>query len=461
MSRILLITYARRAAKNLLSSLFLRTLGAALVFVVSAPYAALTANAASPEAQVERPADAPRSCGSSDYAPTRISRRQPDQAIYGTRPAPHAIRIGAPTEDLSTSLAFGWMTDDRTLASSVEVQAPDGTITRITGESFSWSSLTATPPRRRMHEVHVCGLQPHTAYTYRVGGEAHWSPWKTIRTLPPAGSDAPWKAIIFGDSRSSTRVFGQLAQQVAQRAPDVVFFPGDIVGDGRQQVLWDPWFAAGTPMLESTIFIPVIGNHEYQGEPYFGQFALPNDERYFLLPIGRTHWAAWDDDGTITRLLNFILPRTAALFSRIPADVERLILLHHQPMYSASGHGSDRNLREHVLPWVEQLVPDLVFNAHCHNYERSCRIAGDTCVDADTPGTRYIVSAGAGANLRPAGREWFTHYAQSSYHFVELTIEGTKIDAQVHAIDGSIIESWSLEAPFSRSALPSTFTRTP
>lgn len=286
-----------------------------------------------------------------------------------------------------------------------------------------------------------------------MGGEESWSEWKTIRTLPAPGSDTPWKAVIFGDSRSSMRIFGQLASQVADLNPDIVFFPGDIVGDGRVQAYWDMWFAAGKPMLEKTIFTPALGNHEYDAVNYFGEFSLPGDERYFILPIGRTHWVIWDDDGTYNRLVNFIIPRVTALFGRIPSNVERLFMVHHQPMYSASGHRSDRNLRDHVLPLVEQLIPDAIFNAHCHNYERSCRIANNACVSEDVPGTRYIVAAGAGANLVPSGKDWFTEFAQSDYHFIELDIVGTSVSAKVHHINGSIIEEWTLEAPFERSAL--------
>lgn len=394
-------------------------------------------------------AEAVGMCPTPEPGHPRLRRFAEHEPSYGARPAPLWPRVGVSVESPSTALSFGWMTDAQTLASEAQIELPDGSIASIQGHSFTWDDIEKEP-RRRMHEVHACGLPAASALRYRVGGEGHWSEWYPIRTLPEPGSDTPWRAVVFGDSRSSMRIFGQLADQIAALQPDAVFFPGDIVGDGRVQTYWDAWFPAGQRMLASTLFIPIIGNHEYHAVNYFGQFALPGDERNFILPIGRTHWVIWDDDGPPERVISTIVPKTQELFARIPADAERIFMVHHQPMYSASGHGSDRNLRAHVLPSVQEVLPDLVFNAHCHNYERSCRIANDACVSAEVPGTRYIVAAGAGANLRESGRLWFTEYSESSYHFVTLDIQGVEVRAEVHRIDGEIIDRWELEPAFTR-----------
>ena len=400
------------------------------------------------------PAAGPVACGTTPGGHNRLHRFRAHEETYGAESVakPRRLRVGLPTEDAARSLSFGWTTGERTLASQVELRNEAGEVTTIDGQSFTWGGLE-DDRHERMHEVHVCGLTPSTSWQYRVGGPDHWSEWHTIKTLPPAGSDEPWRAVVFGDSRSSMRILGTLAEQVRAIDPDIIFFPGDIVGDGRVENFWRAWFDAARPMLEETIFVPGLGNHEYGSVNYFGHFSMPGDERNFMLPIGRTHWILWDDDGPYSRVVSTVVPRAKALFNRVPADVERLMMVHHQPLYSAAGHGSDRNLRDLLLDDIERIVPDAVFNAHCHNYERSCRIADDACVDADTPGTRYIVAAGAGANLVPSGREWFTEFSQSSYHFIELEIQGTSIHARVHHIDGSTIEEWTFEAPFSRDAL--------
>ena len=414
--------------------------------------AARTARAASqPSSHApSTPASTIEACERGPVSHDRLRRFEDHTSTYGRQPTPTALTIGVPHEDASTALSFGWKTDESTLASQVELRVEGSETTQvIDGFSFRYAALDRTGGRR-MHEVQVCGLPPSTRIHYRVGGAEAWSPWHSVRTLVPPGSEERHTIIIAGDSRSSMNVFGRIANAIVEHKPDAVFFTGDLVGDGRNQSLWDRWFDAGEAMFRSTVFIPILGNHEYDAVNYFGQFMLPGDERNFSIDIGKVTWSVFDDDGSPTRVETLVRPRLRELLARTEAQA-RWMVLHHRPLYSASGRGSNRIRRQHLLEMLEQAAPDAIFTAHNHNYERSCKIYEERCVEDDEAGTIYITTAGAGANLIPSGKRWFTAKSESTFHFVVLHIEGTKIEAEAHALDGRVIDRFLFPPVFERT----------
>lgn len=419
----------------------------------SFPISEATRDAARKLAEVPESVFAPQACDERAPTDARLRDFEPHTPVFGRAPTPRAVTIGI-SDEAETTLSFAWKTDTRTRASQAQLrQHPDEPPVTIDGFSFSYRALDRSG--RRMHEVAVCNLPAATTLEYRVGGHEAWSEWHPVRTLVPPGSDAPYTVVIAGDSRSSMRIFGEISEAILAHKPDAVFFTGDLVGDGRNQERWDPWFAAGKELFRSTIFVPILGNHEYDAANYFGQFMMPGDERNFSLDIGEVTWSVFDDDGGPTRVETLVRPRLAELLERTEAR-DRWMLLHHRPVYSASGRGSNRVRREHLLGLFEWATPDAIFTAHVHNYERSCKIAGGACVDPQEPGTLYITTAGAGANLVPAGRAWFTEVSNSIFHFVVLEIEGTQIDAKVYALDGEIIDAFAFPPVFSRDDRPQT-----
>lgn len=406
-------------------------------------------------AAVERPnvsATETSAIGACERAPAshpRLRRFVDHTESFGRAPAPRAITIGVPSENASQALGFVWKTDERTLASQVQIRLPhsDDVLT-IDGFSFSYPALEKDPGRR-MHEVKVCGLPASTRIQYRVGGSESWSDWHSVRTLVPPNSDEEHTIVIAGDSRSSMNIFGRIAESIAQHQPDVVFFTGDLVGDGRTQDLWDRWFTAGATMFQSTVFVPILGNHEYDAVNYFAQFVMPGDERNFSFDVGKVTWTVFDDDGSPTRVETLVRPRLTELLARTTAQ-ERWMILHHRPVYSAAGHGGNRVRRQFLLELFEAARADAIFTAHNHNYERSCKIADEQCVADDAAGTIYVTTAGAGANLVPSGKSWFTAYSESIYHYVVLKIRGTEIRAEAHALDGRVIDAFTFPPVFRR-----------
>src|SRR6185503_10445415 len=125
-------------------------------------------------------------------------------------------------------------------------------------------------PSRRIHQVHVCGLQPSTRYHYRVGTGAGRSQDLTFTTAPNGPS--PMRVLVLGDSRGDANAFGQALQKGAEEMPDFVIFTGDAVELAYDQPAWDAWFERGGETLTRLPMVFAHGNHEANARHYYSQF---------------------------------------------------------------------------------------------------------------------------------------------------------------------------------------------
>src|SRR6185437_9539613 len=101
----------------------------------------------------------------------------------------------------------------------------------------------------RMHEVYVCGLQPATTYSYRVGGgpagKEVWSDVYTFATTPAAGPTSV-KVLVQGDSRNEIANAWQILEQRAMTAGVALqLFTGDVINLATDQGEWEQWLDNG------------------------------------------------------------------------------------------------------------------------------------------------------------------------------------------------------------------------
>ena len=110
--------------------------------------------------------------------------------------APRWVRLGFSDPDVTTRMTVSWNTDGADEPSQAEVG-------KGLAYSVSFTGQTRQLPGGLgwLHEVELTGLQPDTAYHYRVGGPGAWSDDLTFRTLP-ADPCAPVKLVFLGDGRS-------------------------------------------------------------------------------------------------------------------------------------------------------------------------------------------------------------------------------------------------------------------
>jgi hypothetical protein len=386
-----------------------------------------------------------------DLVRTRAGASAPEVGtpIFGADPTPQQIHLGL-AADPRTSIAIQWRTaDDVTLASTVQLGTGEGA-----GLDQLAEGMTFTYHDVRMHEVHLCDLAPDTTYRYRVGGAdetgEHWSPTYSFRTAPDPGEspDAEVTIAFVGDSRGGNVVWAQIVEQLLARAPDLVLFGGDAVGNGNHQWEWDAFFTAAEPLLATTPMVVAHGNHEINAVNYYAQLAMMGDEESFAFDYGPAHLTVLNDspvdDGVIGSKTRDFLAADLDASDLAPWQ----LVIHHRPLYSASpSHGGDPELRALWQPLYDAHGVDLVLNAHEHNYERTLPMRWGGAQATPAEGTIYIVSGGAGAGLYPSGTDFWTAYSESTHSAVILEVRQGSLEATAIREDGSVLDSFSIVKP--------------
>ncbi len=357
--------------------------------------------------------------------------------VYGDRsPDPFHVHLGWPSSDPSDSIAFLWHTDDDTLATMVELTPDGGPTQRFEGGSYVHS--------RRIHEVRICeGLEPGTAYTYRVGGEGHWSKEYRFTTPEPPGSFSDFRVVMMGDSRGSYEFLGELLAQVDATDPDFIVFTGDMVNSGSSQYEWDAWFDAGEDVLARRVLVPSHGNAEWLADNYFAQFSMPNNEEWFSIRYGDLHLVSLNDTVRLFGDIDEQAKYMQDVFAK--TDAHWRVAAHHQPTWTSNtNHAGNSNLLAAWTPVFDQFGVQLALNGHNHFYERSVPIF-DGVEAAPGQGTTYMVSGGAGAPLYTGYQDaWFREAVATVEHFVMVDFSASGMDGTAYDPQGNVLDTWQI-----------------
>lgn len=406
--------------------------------------------------------------------------------VYGRKLAvapPDSIHVGLGGE-AATTFAVTWRSEPDATASELlfgtsadAVAAAESAgkgVTLQRGHSLYFRSLIDSESTR-VHEVHVCGLQPATKYFYKVGNKGAWSKVYSITTAPVTGSPSPLTVAVTGDARNDPSTWAAIQRAVQGHGANLQLFSGDAVLAGANQPDWNQFFnteADGVPaydMLASAPFMPVNGNHEDLAINYLAQFALPQGassrqesagKEWYSFDYGNIHVISLNDTSADADL---IAKEETEWLKADLAKVDRaktpwIFVNHHRPLYScAKTHGADEELRALWQPIYDQYKVDLVINGHVHNYERSKPIRGldngnpvmaesvGKGVPVNESGTLYLVSGGAGAPLYEFKEENCTTHTQAyekSRHYVLLEIAGKTLKYKALRLDGSVIDEF-------------------
>ena len=259
------------------------------------------------------------------------------------------------------------------------------------------------------HRVRLKGLKPATKYYYQVGeignyhdfdAEKHWfytTPVETVAT----------RIWVIGDSGRA----GEVQNNVRDSAfnwmrENPLFDEGKTAEKGKPMV--DVWLALGDlaytsgtneqfqvslfepyeDLLSNTSLWPVYGNHDDRRWTYFRVFDLPENaeaggiasdtENYYAFEYSNIHFIMLDSqsssrlaDGDMTKWLKEDLANNTKPW---------VVAAFHHPPYTKGSHDSDdegdskgrmQEMRENIVPVLEQAGVDLVLSGHSHMYERS------------------------------------------------------------------------------------------
>jgi hypothetical protein len=254
------------------------------------------------------------------------------------------------------------------------------------------------------HEVKLTGLDPATTYYYSVGSSKKTlgiGPGYFFKTQPPVGAHPPTRLWVIGDSGRGNQgqrdVYQGYLDFAGSRYTDLWLMLGDnAYGSGTYKQYQDNFFNIYPELLRQTVVWPTLGNHDgysvntpEQTGPYYENFTLPTageagglasgTEAYYSYNYGNIHFVVLD---------SFDVDRSTsgAMAQWLEADLaantaDWVIAYWHHPAYSKGTHDSDTEfelieMRENILPILEQHGVDLVLAGHSHNYERSKFVDG-------------------------------------------------------------------------------------
>ena len=282
------------------------------------------------------------------------------------------------------------------------------------------------------HELRLSGLQAGQRYYYAVGNtesmnyggsEDDW-----FMTAPETGADTAVRLWVIGDSGKP----GKLAWSVRDamkswvennpREDKPYIDQWVTLGDnayrsGSNQQYRFAFFDSYSTILKNIAPWPGYGNHDARRWTFFDIFSLPEQAESGGVASGTEHYYSFDYANVHTVMLDSQESDRESggeMLSWLKRDLEAyqasaqdwLIVAFHHPPYSKGSHDSDDeddsggrlvDMRQFVLPVLEQYGADLVLSGHSHGYERSylmdCHYG-----DSSQFGDKNIVSRGVEGN---------------------------------------------------------------
>lgn len=323
---------------------------------------------------------------------------------------------------------------------------------RATTEQLSTPTLINDPLEHR-HTVVLRGLKPATTYIYSVGdGSASgWTEPAEFATAP--GSAVPFSFIYMGDAQNGLDRWGVLLHNAYRARPDAAFYlmAGDLVNRGAERWDWDSFFENSKGVFDRRQLVPVLGNHEYQGqEPklYLAQFALlrngPRDfppERAYAFEYSNAKFIILDsnlDAAKQTAWLEKQLANTKAVWKFVS---------YHHPAYSSGGNRDNPDVRRLWTPIFDKYHVDLALQGHDHAYLRTHPMRGQERVASAKDGTIYIISVSGTKHYEQAPHD-YTEVGLtklSTYQVLDIQIAGNRLVYRAHDVDGKVRDEFVIE----------------
>ena len=259
------------------------------------------------------------------------------------------------------------------------------------------------------HAVEITGLEPETVYYYSIGTSskalAGGDAGHRFRTPPAAGEGRPVRLWALGDhgtgDAGAASVRAGFATWNGDRPVDGLLLLGDnAYWSGTETEFQQNLFEPAQPVFRGVYLWPAFGNHDGMSSnsfkeegPYYEAFTLPREgetggrpsgtEAYYAFDVGDVHVVVLDSaespTGSGSKMVEWLTLDLAA--NTLPWTV---VMMHHPP-YTFGSHDSDNpvdsgglmfDMRENVLPILDDLGVDLLLTGHSHGYERSRPVDG-------------------------------------------------------------------------------------
>ncbi|EPS73863.1 hypothetical protein M569_00891, partial [Genlisea aurea] len=355
-------------------------------------------------------------------------------------------------------------------------RSPAGTLT------FSRSSMCGAPARSIgwrdpgfIHTSFLKDLWPRKRYTYKIGhllsnGSYVWGKEHSFRSSPFPGEESLQRVVVFGDlgkgerdgsneynsyQPGSLNTTDQLIRDLNDI--DIVFHIGDICYANGYLSQWDQFTAQVEPIASAVPYMIASGNHErdwpgtgsfYDGLDSGGECGVPAETLFYVPAENRAKFWYSTDYG----LFRFCIANSELdwregteqyrFIERCLASADRqkqpwLIFAAHRVLgyssdyyYGLEGSFEEPMGRESLQKLWQRYKVDIALYGHVHNYERTCPIYQNQCVNSETSrysgtvnGTIHVVAGGGGASLSAFGSvntSW-SLYKDYDFGYVKLT----------------------------------------
>ncbi len=339
-----------------------------------------------------------------------------------------------------------WLTGVTQNAVTVRWASPDAVGTLEYGTTESLGLEVNSVFANNVHQVNLVSLEAGTRYYYQVSSGSDTSTIHSFVTAPAA--ETPFHFAVISDTQVNQSVYQSIMDLVLPTKPAFVLHNGDLVEYPFMESLWADFWEVTDQLAGDAPYFPVRGNHEklpggydhfvlYWTTPLSAGTVSPSTYAYqygntvFInLDIGEPYFAGSDQ-------YNWLKQQLQA--AKEDPSVKHCIVHAHYPPYSCSSHGDDNNVlafREAVVPLFEQYDIDLCISGHDHNYQRSV-----------VNGITYLVAGCSSGRTRGYGcdpQEW-TALCEKGNNFAYIEIEGTEIRVEARRIDGTVIESFTID----------------
>jgi 3',5'-cyclic AMP phosphodiesterase CpdA len=385
---------------------------------------------------------------------------------YRATPFPDRVILTL-ADDPATSLAVTWRTD-ATAASpraeiAVEDHGPQFEARARTVPATSVPLETSSGPAR-CHTAVFRGLNPKTAYLYRVGDGTHWSEWSRFRTA--STRPEPFQFLYLGDAQNSIKShWSHVVRLAFATAPDARFIihAGDLVDRGTNDALWGEWFQAAGWINQTMPSLPSPGNHEYskdekaqaRGEKpqltahWRAQFALPEngpkglEEAAYFLDYQGVRFISLNSNERQeeqAEWLDRVLGKNPGRWA---------VITFHHPIYSSAHSRDNAKLRKLWQPVFDRHRVDLVLQGHDHTYARSGLMSTST---EDAGGRQPVPRAGTVYVNSVAGPKQYLldrkpeqkRTAEGTQLFQVITIDGDRLRFEARTATGELYDAFEI-----------------
>jgi predicted phosphodiesterase len=298
---------------------------------------------------------------------------------------------------------------------------------------------------KRIHNATLTGLDPGTRYHYIVeaedqSGDRIDSGILTFSTAPAFFRSV--KFAVIGDTEARPWINDALAKRIWEQQPDFVIHLGDLTDGGAEsrKAEWTHEYFLGMNQLQSRIPVfSVPGNGEGSPLYWYRQYfphPLDQDNRagFYQFSYGDVDFFMLDSNFRAsefqpgTRQFQWLAARLARSAARW-----KIVCFHH--LGTPSTFGTDIEVNA-LVPLFDQWGVDYVLNGHIHLYERSHPRRG---VNITADGTVYVVSGGAGGNIKDEYGESKSPYAADvyrGYHYLVAAADANRLEVKMYDLSG-------------------------